>query len=145
MHASETWKWSPELLAQVLTSERESGRWCLRLASFLLGRELDTDGTQSLHEYVTWKADTAREVATYCTQAGLERWHRSALKSYRSWAGHAARMPPEGMNNLSAVHTHRPFGRGRPNAQWNHILQKLSSQELQGEPSQWQTLAQAKD
>ncbi len=34
MHAGEAWKWSPELLAQILTAEREFGRWCLRLSSF---------------------------------------------------------------------------------------------------------------
>ncbi len=105
MHASETWKWSPELLAQILTAEREFGRWCLRLSSFLRGRELDADGTQSLQEFATWKTDTAREVAMYCSQAGLERWHRSALKSYWGWAGHAARMTTGGMNNITATHT----------------------------------------
>ena len=145
MHASETWKWSPELLAQVLTAEREFGRWCMRLTAFQPGRALEADGDQSLYEYITWKADTAREVATYCTQAGLERWHKAALKSYWNWAGHVARMPPDGMNNIAAFHTHRPHGRGRPTAQWNHILEKLSSHELQGEPDQWRTLAQNRD
>ncbi len=112
----------------MLTAEREFGLWCQPLTSFQLGRELDADGTQSLHEYVTWKADTAREVAAYCTQAGLERWHKSALMSYWSWAGHVARMPPDGMSSIAAIHTHRPHGRGRPTAHWNHIHQKLSSQ-----------------
>ena len=137
MHASETWKWSPELLAQVLTAEREFGRWCLRLAAFQPARAPDSDGAQTLEEYITWKMDTAREVAAYSTQAGVERWHKTALKSYWNWAGHIARMSPEGMNNIVACHVHRPCGRGRPAVQWNHILQKFSTHELQGEQSQW--------
>ena len=110
MRASEAWTWIRGVVSQVLTAEREFGRWCLRLTTLQPDREQDGDGSQSLHDWIIWTADTAGEVANHSNKAGFERWHKAAIMSSWNWAGHFARAPPHGMNNLAALHVHRPRG-----------------------------------
>ena len=80
----------------------------------VLPRRRKQPESRTLQEWITWKSDSAGEVATYAKEANVERWHRRARKTYWNWAGHAVRMDNLSMNKLSATLDTKSRRRGRP-------------------------------
>jgi hypothetical protein len=124
MYASETWYWTPTLLAKVTIAQRAFCRWTLRLHP---PSNSEASEVELRQEWIAWRKRSARQIAQHVQEAGLESWSDLAMKAHHRWLGHVARADISSCLGLSRTLSTPRRGVGRPPPTWDTAIRAFYS------------------